>query len=221
MCVLHLNMLHCFPYKCYHRQTEPSNLCSVDYTFDTRLDKTLYQAQAVRLIHILTVFLILNGLLQVFETLFQEHPEFNKGKTPRRTWQPSSGTYQTRYVASSMLFDKPWKHRGLQPEALAYPLHPWIKRAVGDWKAWIPNPLRPQVLVMNGNELVNLSQAQRPTMSRGDMVWLSFVVQVYFNESSWGPTFVPLDIIRVGTAPPELIRHRDGASAGSDVVQLE
>ena len=120
-----------------------------------------------------------------------------------------------------MLFDKPWKHPGFTPERITYPLHPWIKNAVGNFRTWIPNPLRPQILVTHGNELVNLSQAPRSEMSRGDLVWLSFIVQVYFTDSSWGPTFIPVDIIRVGSIPAELVGKREGTLANSNIVQPE
>ena len=103
-----------------------------------------------------------------------------------------------------MIFDKPWRHRKLSRNDLPYRMHPWIEEGTSDWTSWVPNPARPVVLDLVDGAAVNLENAPNPVMSSGDIVWVSFYIQVILSGSGWGPTFIPLDIVRVGTIPQQL-----------------
>ncbi|KAI0716618.1 hypothetical protein C8Q76DRAFT_616577, partial [Earliella scabrosa] len=181
-------------------QTMPSNLCQVDYTINTEYDGSIFEAQ------------------KKLEGLVSSRPGFNKGNKPRREWQQGGEGYGQSFVFSSQLFVKSWKRTRNGSGELPYDLHPWIAEAIADTD-WRPNPDRPSIFDCVDGRLVSINEAQPPYLKRYDLVWISFFVQFIVGQNAWSPTFTPLEIIRVGTVPEELIDVQDTESAYVEEVE--
>lgn len=54
----------------------------------------------------------------------------------------------------------------------------------------------------------NIEKGAQPELRYGDLVWISFTVEFIIGAVAWNPTFIPVEVIRVGNVATELVGHR-------------
>lgn len=128
---------------------------------------------------------------------------FNRTCKKRRPWQDGTGNLGT-YVFSSNLVVR---RAGVDAEKLAnfpYEVHPWIQQATKENPGYVANPHRPRIFDLVNGELRDIKDCSPPYLAKGDIVWISFAVELLIG-ASWASTFIPYEIVRVGKVSSELI----------------
>lgn len=97
---------------------------------------------------------------------------------------------------------------------LEYQPHPWVSDAVKDQKdkGFILNPERPSLYELDGSILTDLQKCRPNLYTRGDIIWVCFTISFSFFSGSWGPDFIPIELVRVGKLPEHLVSPSDGVS---------
>ncbi|KAH9848706.1 hypothetical protein C2E23DRAFT_738930 [Lenzites betulinus] len=180
-------------------RTEPSTLCQFSYGIDTHRDKTIWKAQ------------------KAFEEYVAGVQGFNKAQKKRRPWQDGTTAEKpnSMFVFNSQVFVKrnqATKHREAH---IPYELHDWIKAVTVDSprSEYFANPDRPALLEPQQGQLCSIKKSSPPAMQKGDLVWMSFSVQFIIGSDTWSTTFVPYEIVRVGTVAQDLVGEPDRPAA--------
>ncbi|KAI9065672.1 hypothetical protein FKP32DRAFT_1565896, partial [Trametes sanguinea] len=180
------------------RQTQPSNLCQFSYAADTSYDKSLYVAQ------------------KEFENHVLGQNGFNRGRKPRRKWQEGEGSYDSTYIFAAQVFLRRGPYSWKKERTIPYELHPWIRAATGPQSQYFANPDRPSLFEAVNGALQNIADCSPPHLQYGDLVWISFFVEFIVGGTSWNPTFVPVEIVRVGRVAPEVVGGSSTFRGGED-----
>ncbi|EIW53402.1 uncharacterized protein TRAVEDRAFT_23774 [Trametes versicolor FP-101664 SS1] len=169
---------------------EPSSLCQFSYALDTHRDKTIWAAQ------------------KAFEEYVKGVDGFNKAQKQRRSWQDGSGADKpnSSFVFNSQIFVKRNATTKYREAQIEYELHPWIKKVTSvPGCEYFANPDRPALFELHQGTLRNIKECSPPYIKKGDLVWLSFSAEYIIGGEAWSTTFVPYEIIRVGTLSADLV----------------
>ncbi|KAI9056624.1 hypothetical protein FKP32DRAFT_1585545, partial [Trametes sanguinea] len=170
-------------------QNEPNYLCQFSYGIDTHRDKHVWHAQ------------------KAFEDYVQSLDGFNKAQKSRRTWQDGSTANNTNsvYTFMSQVFIKRTPTTRHRERLISFELHDWIKQATGPNSSYFANPDRPMLFELRDGELHDIKTCDPPYLRTGDLLWISFGVEFIIGADIWSSTFVPYEIVRVGTVSPDLV----------------
>ena len=136
---------------------------------------------------------------QAVERFALSDAQFNTAQKPRRAWQGERDeSANRRYLLNIRMFFQ--KGKGGAPP-LPYEPHPLVQKALEDNPTWYANPERPKPFSMEGKKLVDLKDATEPTFRRGDVVWMTFSVQLILGAKAWWTELVPKCFVRVGRVP--------------------
>ncbi|KAI0352255.1 hypothetical protein OH77DRAFT_811174 [Trametes cingulata] len=167
-------------------QTEISNLCQISIALDTEHDKTIWNAQ------------------KSFEAHIASTKGFNRTGKKRRTWQDGT-SYSSSYIMSSAIFVRRSNAKSQDIAKFPYELHPSIKKALDANPAYIANPNRPRMFELHAGQLRDIKESHPPYIAKGDLVWISFAVEFVIGGAAWNTTFIPYEIVRVGTLSADLM----------------
>lgn len=136
---------------------------------------------------------------------------FNKLGKSRRPWQNSNNP-QPNYVMNSNIFVRQSAVSEEKKANFPYTLHPSIAQAIKANPAYMANPDRPRIFELVKGRLTAIQRCNPPYLARGDLLWLSFSAEFVIGGGAWTTTFIPYEIVRVGSVSPNLI---GGASTTS------
>ncbi|KAF7798113.1 hypothetical protein EIP86_009328 [Pleurotus ostreatoroseus] len=163
------------------RETNVNFRCQFTFAFDTSKDGSLWELQTA------------------VERFALSDAQFNTAQKPRRAWQGERDeSANRRYLLNIPMFFQ--KGKGGAPP-LPYEPHPLVQKALEDNPTWYANPERPKPFSMEGKKLVDLKDATEPTFRRGDVVWMTFSVQLILGAKAWWTELVPKCFVRVGRVP--------------------
>ncbi|KAH9854422.1 hypothetical protein C2E23DRAFT_713065, partial [Lenzites betulinus] len=163
-----------------------NNLCQFSYAINTHVDQSIWDAQ------------------KAFEQFVAKADGFNRTGKKRRPWQDSA-TPTSSFVMSSQIFTRRPGGSARKDVQVPYTVHPWIQEAVKKDPNYMPNPARPKMFELSEGALVAIKDCDPPYIAKGDVVWISFAVEFIVGASSWSTTFIPYEIVRVGTAAADLL----------------
>lgn len=119
---------------------------------------------------------------------------FNSNGVDRLEWQSVENQSMRFYMRVPMFFLH--QGRGERPAAAQW-LHPWVRAAHARSRSYRANPNRPKVRAIDGGTVRDISACETPRLEYGDVVGLVFTVAYTETPSSWSPTYMLTDIIRV------------------------
>ncbi|KAH6893770.1 hypothetical protein BKA70DRAFT_1044550, partial [Coprinopsis sp. MPI-PUGE-AT-0042] len=165
-------------------QHEPGPKCGFSYAFDTKDDMSIYDG------------------ISAIESLAENNPTFNRYKKPKYMWQkPTDTNTNGRYIFSARVFSKRTS-RNCSDDGryhVHYRVPQWVANASAPHNnSWIPNEDRPRYLDCTGDKFKQILQCDPPSFEKGDIVWVSFIVNFTMEIKSWRASVVPLEFVRVG-----------------------
>lgn len=135
----------------------------------------------------------------------RKQPKFGDRNHKPERWRKLSSEEGT-FVLRSPVFVQRGIFNWVRPPTLRYRVHPWIEEATRK-SVFLPNPDRPVFLDINaGGVLTPLGECGRPAIRRGDLVWISFSINIVWR-SEWDVEYIPREIVRVATVSPRLVRN--------------
>ncbi|KAL7281163.1 hypothetical protein ACG7TL_004471 [Trametes sanguinea] len=145
--------------------------------------------------------------MPAFENYVQSIPGFNKAQKSRRTWQDGSTAAQSNstYAFTSRVFVRRTSSTRHLEAQINFPLHDWIKDVTGPQSAYFANPDRPNIFELRDGQLYAIAECNPPHLKSGDLLWITFGVEFIIGTDLWSTSFVPFEIIRVGTVSPDLV----------------
>ncbi|TFK80247.1 hypothetical protein K466DRAFT_504219, partial [Polyporus arcularius HHB13444] len=168
-------------------QSSPSSLCQLSYGLDTENDKSLWHAQ------------------KAFEKFVTSREGFNAHNKQRRQWQSGQEGNDGTFILTSPIFCKRTPYTRTKEARIRYKLHEWIAAATQEDSEYFANPDRPKIGELRGDKVVDIKTCTPPGPKVGDVVWFSFVVDVFIGRQYWVTNMVPLEFIRVGRLAPDLL----------------
>ncbi|KAJ7750550.1 hypothetical protein B0H16DRAFT_1460656 [Mycena metata] len=135
------------------------------------------------------------------EAHLTSNPDFNKNKSPRRSWQDGVDEFtRNRFIIAARLLIQrnAWNSKPGVERSLPYKLHPWLRTALEGQTAYLPNPEVPAIVDYVDGRLTMLRPSSSDYFRRGDIVWFSFTVAYQLNTRYWEAKYRPLDFVRVG-----------------------
>ncbi|RDX42575.1 hypothetical protein K466DRAFT_454119, partial [Polyporus arcularius HHB13444] len=168
-------------------QATPNNLCQFSYALDTEKDKGLWVAQ------------------KAFEELVSKEKDFNIHKKDRRVWQSGAEGNDNIFILTSQVFCKRTPYTRVREAGIQYELHDWIAQATAKPKEYFANPDRPAFFEPRDGKLRPMKECQPPYPKLGDLMWFSFVVEIFIGTKNWITKFVPLEFVRVGRVSTDLL----------------
>ena len=158
----------------------------------------------------------------------EKEPEFNPTPKPRRSWQKGDGGHDVTFTFSAQIFVRPFGYDMAKLKNPPYELHPWVRDVVepkdgstpSQQEYW-PNPYRPEIWDCTTGRMLRIQNASPPFMRKGDIVWVSFHVEIIIGKKTWAPQFVPRHFIRVGAVPSELVDSPNDIQAEECEPQYE
>ncbi len=93
----------------------------------------------------------------------------------------------------------------MREAGIQYELHDWIAQATAKPKEYFANPDRPAFFEPRDGKLRPMKECQPPYPKLGDLMWFSFVVEIFIGTKNWITKFVPLEFVRVGRVSTDLL----------------
>jgi hypothetical protein len=142
--------------------------------------------------------------------------DFNVDGRNRRSYQlPTDKDENGRFVLATPLFVRRNAFNRSKPTALRYTPHNWVADAVKDNRRWMPNPERARLLVFKDESLGNLTDDSEPTLTAGDVIWMSFTLTFSIGSMYWAPEYRPIELIRVGR-----LSRPEGSRVGIETLDV-
>jgi hypothetical protein len=79
----------------------------------------------------------------------------------------------------------------------------------------MPNPERARLLVFKDESLGNLTDDSEPTLTAGDVIWMSFTLTFSIGSMYWAPEYRPIELIRVGR-----LSRPEGSRVGIETLDV-
>lgn len=94
----------------------------------------------------------------------------------------------------------PYNHTHGQPFRVPYAVHTWINTELNkeENSKWIPDPDKPKFMSYEDDKLINIKDSNPPYFCKGDIIWFAFTATFAIGKTSWGPSYKPMELVRVG-----------------------